>query len=185
MKRRAYRGWRRRPPRSAGTTVANRWNGRFAGPASRENRHAGCSLVGICLGVGRRTDSAEKCLAPVFCRSDVAASAGAFIDGLLSGISRKTGSQMAEQAGLSRPYRMQSLLGRSSWDAEALRDRVRRKLLRRSMIRPACWLWTRPDSSRRANTRSAWRGNIPNGSQVGDSKPVCSGLCKPAGSARR
>ena len=66
-------------------------------------------------------------LAPVFCRSDVAASAGAFIDGLLSGISRKTGWQMAEQAGLSRPYRMQSLLGRSSWDAEALRDRVRRE----------------------------------------------------------
>ncbi len=66
-------------------------------------------------------------LAPVFRRSDVAASAGAFIDGLLSGISRKTGWQMAEQAGLSRPYRMQSLLGRSSWDAEALRDRVRRE----------------------------------------------------------
>ena len=66
-------------------------------------------------------------LAPVFRRSDVAASAGAFIDGLLSGISRKTGWQMAEQAGLSRPYRMQPLLGRSSRDAEALRDRVRRE----------------------------------------------------------
>ena len=69
----------------------------------------------------------KNCLAPVFCRSDVAASAGAFIDGLLSGISRKTGWQMAEHAGLSRPYRMQSLLGRSSWDADALRDRVRRE----------------------------------------------------------
>ena len=66
-------------------------------------------------------------LAPVFRRSDVAASAGAFLDGLLSGISRKTGWQMAEQAGLSRPYRMQSLLGRSSWDADALRDRLRRE----------------------------------------------------------
>src|ERR1044071_6241886 len=63
-------------------------------------------------------------LAPVFRRSDVAASAGAFIDGLLSGIPRKTGWLMAEQAGLKRPYRMQSLLGRSSWNADALRDVV-------------------------------------------------------------
>ena len=64
-------------------------------------------------------------LAPVFRRSDVAASAGSFIDGLLSGIPRKTGWLLAEQAGLKRPYRMQSLLGRSSWNADALRDRVR------------------------------------------------------------
>ena len=34
-------------------------------------------------------------LAPVFRRSDVAAWAGAFIDGLLSGIPRKTGWLMA------------------------------------------------------------------------------------------
>jgi SRSO17 transposase len=67
----------------------------------------------------------KRRLAPIFRRSDVAASAGAFMDGLLSGISRKTGWQMAEQAGLGRPYRMQSLLGRSSWSADALRDRVR------------------------------------------------------------
>jgi SRSO17 transposase len=32
---------------------------------------------------------------------------------------------MAEQSGLARPYRMQSLLGRSQWDDEALRDEVR------------------------------------------------------------
>src|SRR5689334_11456624 len=61
----------------------------------------------------------------VFGRPEVRASAGAFIDGLLSGVTRKTGWLLAEQAGLDRPYRMQSLLGRSSWSAEALRDRVR------------------------------------------------------------
>jgi SRSO17 transposase len=44
---------------------------------------------------------------------------------LLSGVERKTGWLLAEQAGLDRPYRMQSLLGRSHWDAEALRDRMR------------------------------------------------------------
>ncbi len=32
---------------------------------------------------------------------------------------------MAEQAGAERPYRMQSLLGRSVWDADGLRDQVR------------------------------------------------------------
>jgi SRSO17 transposase len=64
-------------------------------------------------------------LAPVFARSEVRQSAGALIDGVLSGIARKTGWQLAEQAGLDRPYRMQSLLGRSGWDADALRDLVR------------------------------------------------------------
>ena len=48
-----------------------------------------------------------------------------FIDGLLSGVERKTGWLMAEQAGADRPYRMQSLLGRSRWDADRLRDEVR------------------------------------------------------------
>lgn len=48
-----------------------------------------------------------------------------FIDGLLSGIERKTGWLMAEQSGAERPYRMQSLLGRSQWDADRLRDEVR------------------------------------------------------------
>jgi SRSO17 transposase len=64
-------------------------------------------------------------LTPVFGRREVAATGSAFVDGLLSGIGRKTGWLMAEQAGFERPYRMQSLLGRSQWDAEALRDVVR------------------------------------------------------------
>ena len=38
---------------------------------------------------------------------------------------RKTGWLMAEQAGLEHPARMQSLLGRSRWEADALRDQVR------------------------------------------------------------
>jgi hypothetical protein len=66
-------------------------------------------------------------LAPVSRRSDVAASAGALIDGLLSGIPRKTGWLMAEQAGLKRPYRMQSLLGRRSWNADSERRQARQR----------------------------------------------------------
>jgi SRSO17 transposase len=42
---------------------------------------------------------------------------------------RKTGWQLAEQAGLDRPYRMQSLLGRSCWDTDVLRDLVRREVM--------------------------------------------------------
>jgi SRSO17 transposase len=60
-----------------------------------------------------------------FKRREAREMASAFIDGLLSGAERKTGWLMAEQAGLSRPYRIQSLLGRGHWSADALRDIVR------------------------------------------------------------
>jgi SRSO17 transposase len=64
-------------------------------------------------------------LAPAFGRAETRRAAEAFIDGLLSPAERKTGWMLAEQAGLERPYRIQSLLGRSFWSADALRDRVR------------------------------------------------------------
>jgi len=64
-------------------------------------------------------------LSPVFGRREVRETSGAFLDGLLSGIARKTGWQMAEQAGLSRPWRLQMLLGRTKWDADTLMDAVR------------------------------------------------------------
>jgi SRSO17 transposase len=64
-------------------------------------------------------------LASVFGRSQLRQTASAFLDGLLSGVERKTGWLLAEQAGLDRPYRMQSLLGRSHWEADRLRDVVR------------------------------------------------------------
>src|SRR4051794_41254072 len=80
---------------------------------------------GAALRWEQRLSALKVRLGSVFGRPEVRASAGAFIDGLLSGVGRKTGWLLAEQAGLGRPYRMQSLLGRSRWDADALRDRVR------------------------------------------------------------
>jgi SRSO17 transposase len=68
-------------------------------------------------------------LAPAFGRAETRASANAFIDGLLSGATRKTGWQLAEQAGLARPYRMQSLIGRGSWNVDVLRDKVRDEVI--------------------------------------------------------
>lgn len=64
-------------------------------------------------------------ISSAFVRSEQRASAGAFIDGLLSGAERKTGWMLAEEAGLERPYKIQSLLGRSRWSADALCQRVR------------------------------------------------------------
>jgi len=80
---------------------------------------------GSLLGWREELAGLKERLSPVFGRVELRRSASAFLDGLLSGVERKTGWLLAEQAGLERPYRMQSLLGRSQWDAEALRDRVR------------------------------------------------------------
>src|SRR5437762_9081038 len=55
----------------------------------------------------------------------VAASAAAFLDGLLGPERRKTGWMRAEAAGDPGPWRQQAALGRSRWDADALRDLVR------------------------------------------------------------
>jgi SRSO17 transposase len=60
-------------------------------------------------------------IAPAFGRAETRASAGAFIDGLLGPAERKTGWMLAEQAGLKRPHRIQSLLGRGRWSADTAR----------------------------------------------------------------
>src|SRR5215210_720908 len=62
---------------------------------------------------------------PLFTQDRVAASAGLFVDGLLSAERRKTGWMRAEAAGDPGPWRQQAVLGRGQWDADALRDMVR------------------------------------------------------------
>ena len=64
-------------------------------------------------------------LRPLFTQERVAASAGLFLDGLLSEERRKTGWMRVEAVGDPDPWRQQAILGRSRWDAEALRDVVR------------------------------------------------------------
>ena len=64
-------------------------------------------------------------LRPLFAHANVAASAAAFVDGLLGPEPRKTGWMRAEAAGDPGPWRQQAVLGRSHWDADALRDLVR------------------------------------------------------------
>ena len=62
---------------------------------------------------------------PLFAHPSVAASAALFVDGLLGPERRKTGWMRAEAAGDPGPWRQQAVLGRSHWEADALRDMVR------------------------------------------------------------
>jgi len=66
---------------------------------------------------------------PLFSHPSVAASAAAFLDGLLGPEQRKTGWMRAEAAGDPGPWRQQAVLGRSRWQADALRDLVRDDVL--------------------------------------------------------
>lgn len=80
---------------------------------------------GALLGWERELAAVKARVGRVLPRRQLRETASAFLDGLLSGIERKTGWLMAEQAGAERPYRMQALLGRSRWGADQLRDEVR------------------------------------------------------------
>ena len=62
----------------------------------------------------------------LFTQERVAASANLFVDGLLGDERRKTGWMRAEAAGDPGPWRQQAILGRGRWDADALRDIVRK-----------------------------------------------------------
>lgn len=58
----------------------------------------------------------------LFRRSEPRRQVGLYLDGLVGGVDRKNGWQLAEHAGDPAPWRMQALLGRTVWDAERARD---------------------------------------------------------------
>lgn len=68
---------------------------------------------------------AKARLRPLFLQAGTAVSAAAFLDGLLGPERRKTGWMRAEAAGDKGPWRQQAVLGRASWDADALCDVAR------------------------------------------------------------
>ena len=65
-------------------------------------------------------------LAPYFARSQSRHRAQAYLQGLLSEAERKNSWQVAEVCGESTPYGFQYLLSRADWDAEAVREELRR-----------------------------------------------------------
>jgi SRSO17 transposase len=64
-------------------------------------------------------------IAPRFGRVEVRRRAGAFLRGLLAGVERKNGWQLAEHAGEHTPDGMQRLLNHARWDADEVRDDLR------------------------------------------------------------
>src|SRR6516164_2951885 len=87
------------------------------------------SWTGSFLDWEQELKSFKTWLAPVFPRQELRETSGHFLDGLLSGIERKTGWLMAEQAGFERPYRMQSLLSFVLADAVYGSDSRLRRML--------------------------------------------------------
>jgi SRSO17 transposase len=61
-------------------------------------------------------------LGGLFWRSETRVQAGLYLDGLIGGVERKNGWQLAEHVGDEAPWRMQAVLGRGFWDAERARD---------------------------------------------------------------
>ncbi|MFC7549985.1 IS701 family transposase [Plantactinospora sp. GCM10030261] len=66
-----------------------------------------------------------------FARVEPRRAAAGFVTGLLADLEVKTCWQLAEQAGHTRPDRMQRLLYRAKWDADAVRDDVRQVVVDR------------------------------------------------------
>jgi SRSO17 transposase len=61
-------------------------------------------------------------IAPRFGRVEVRRRAGAFLHGLLAGVERKNGWQLAEHAGEHTPDGMQRLLNHARWDPDQVHD---------------------------------------------------------------
>lgn len=64
-------------------------------------------------------------LGPRFARSEVRARLELYLRGLLAGVERKNGWQLAEFAGDLSPANVQHFIGRATWDADAVRDDLR------------------------------------------------------------
>ena len=71
-------------------------------------------------------DSLAQRLGRLLPRSEVRGQARGYLRALLSPIERKNGWQMAQCLGHQTPYKLQHLLGRIRWDADALRDELQR-----------------------------------------------------------
>ena len=87
---------------------------------------------------------------PLFAQERAALNAGLFVDGLLGDERRKTGWMRAEAAGDPGPWRQQAVLGRDRWDADALRD-----LVKREWWRPPATLRTDDSSTSTSSASSA------------------------------
>jgi SRSO17 transposase len=151
----------------------------------REEAMGIASWTGPVIDWKRELAAFKNLFAPLFPRQELRETFGLFLDGLFSGTERKTAWLMAEHAGLERPYRMQSLLGRSRWNEEGLRDAVRDYVVETLGDRDGVLIVDETGFVKKGRTQWGWRGNIraqPGGSRT--PKWVCF-WPMPAASARR
>ena len=73
---------------------------------------------------------AHGLIADLFARSEPRARSLAYLQGLLSDCERKNGWQLAEWMEETAPYRVQHLLDRARWNADAARDQLRNYVLK-------------------------------------------------------
>lgn len=74
----------------------------------------------------RGLDALAARIAPRFGRVEPRRRARAYLQGLLAPVERKNGWQLAEAAGDRTPDGVQDFLARMRWDADAVRDDLRR-----------------------------------------------------------
>src|SRR4051794_16450343 len=74
-------------------------------------------------------DDVAMMLRPHFHRSEAHRHAADYLRGLLAEVERKNGWQLAEQAGYAHPRGIQRVLDRYAWDADAVRDDLRRYVI--------------------------------------------------------
>ena len=68
----------------------------------------------------------QACIAPRFARAEVRERVGRYLAGLFDRVERKNGWQLAEALGEQGPQGVQRLLNAAVWDAEGVRDDLRR-----------------------------------------------------------
>ena len=68
----------------------------------------------------------QACIAPRFARAEVRERAGRYLVGLIDRVERKNGWQLAEALGEQGPQGVQRLPSAAVWDAEGVRDDLRR-----------------------------------------------------------
>jgi len=78
--------------------------------------------AGTVRGWAKQFDALAGRVGPCFGRHDLRSQATGYLRGLLGSVERKNSWQLSEHLGREKPYGIQRLLGRASWDADAVRD---------------------------------------------------------------
>jgi SRSO17 transposase len=82
--------------------------------------------AGTVRGWSKRFGELANRVGPYFARHDLRSQATSYLRGLLGSVERKNSWQLSEHLGREKPYGIQRLLGRASWDADEVRDELLR-----------------------------------------------------------